>query len=77
MAKRGMVLLGLSGPVTQPTSEVPGGVFDGAGCAAAGAGAGACWAAAGVCEFAVPGDGGPSGGGESRGIPFFLRWFSS
>ena len=25
MAKRSMVLFGLSGPVTQPTSEVPGG----------------------------------------------------
>ena len=45
MAKRSMVLFGLSGPVTQPTTRVPGGAVDtaaagaGAGCAATGAGA--------------------------------------
>ena len=54
MAKRGMVWFGLSGPVTQPTIDVPGGAVDGAGSAA---GAGAWLAAAGVCAVALPGDG--------------------
>ena len=57
MAKRGMVLFGLSGPVTQPTSEVPGGAVDGTGWAAAGAGVGACWTVAGVFVVVVPGEG--------------------
>src|SRR6267378_2742121 len=43
MAKRPMVLFGLSGPVTQPTSDVPGG--------AAGAGA---FAPGGLCPIGRP-----------------------
>src|SRR4051812_35402699 len=50
MANRLMVSLGLSGPVTHPTSEVPGGP-DGT---AAAAGAGAGCAATGGCWVAAP-----------------------
>src|SRR6478752_5385281 len=54
MANFSMVLFGLSGPVTQPTSDVPGG--EGGAGAAAGAGAG-CAAAAGCWVAASEGVG--------------------
>ncbi len=38
MAKRPMVSFGLSGPVTQPTIDVPGGAAGAGGVAAAGTG---------------------------------------
>ena len=62
MAKRRMVSFGLSGPVTQPTTDVPGGG------AAAGTGGGAAAAAAGTCAVAFGGGGLPVPGGMGEGI---------
>src|ERR1700742_2928581 len=54
-ANRDSVLFGLFGPVTQPTSDVPGGSADGGAGAGAGAASGTGWAAAGCCWLAAAG----------------------
>src|SRR6185436_10796123 len=57
-AKRSSVLFGLFGPVTQPTSDVPGGSAGGGAGAGAGAASGIGWASVGCWTGGAGGAGG-------------------